>query len=336
MQLLYLIYDGINNTVFANQVWQPLISQSIANPSLKIHLISFEREIPKHNYYHSQIKISCIQRSGYYGRLSLWQILLKTKQLTPSEPFKIIARGPFAGWVALRLNRPNCHSIIIQARGLAAAEYAYSQNTTTIFQKIISSIRHYQFKKLEQAVYSANNPRVIFECVSEALQTYLIKNFQSPSKQIIIAKLDLPKLVDQAQVQTWRTAKRTELKIAPHSTVYCYSGSTHKWQCPDLVINFFKNQVDRDPQAILLILCPQPKIFETLVQQANIPNECYRILAVEPAKIYEYLAAANYGLLFREPHILNWVSRPTKALEYQAVGLKILHNNTIEWLTIQN
>jgi len=49
--------------------------------------------------------------------------------------------------------------------------------------------------------------------------------------------------------------------------------------------------------------------------------------------LYVYLAAADYGLLFRHKDIINWVSRPTKMLEYQAVGLKIIHNNTIEWLS---
>jgi hypothetical protein len=48
--------------------------------------------------------------------------------------------------------------------------------------------------------------------------------------------------------------------------------------------------------------------------------------------IYHYLAAADIGIIFRKPHIINWISRPTKILEYQAVGLKIIHNNTVAML----
>jgi hypothetical protein len=48
--------------------------------------------------------------------------------------------------------------------------------------------------------------------------------------------------------------------------------------------------------------------------------------------IYRYLAACDIGLIFREPHLINWTSRPTKVLEYQAAGLEIVHNNTIDFL----
>jgi len=36
-------------------------------------------------------------------------------------------------------------------------------------------------------------------------------------------------------------------------------------------------------------------------------------------------------MLFREQTIVNWTSRPTKLLEYQAVGLEVVHNNTVAY-----
>ncbi|MFH1832527.1 MAG: hypothetical protein ABH827_07080, partial [bacterium] len=68
----------------------------------------------------------------------------------------------------------------------------------------------------------------------------------------------------------------------------------------------------------------------------NLPKTAYKIISVRQEQLYEYLSCANFGFLLREEDIINWVSRPTKMLEYQAVGLKIIHNNTIAWLTEDN
>ena len=59
----------------------------------------------------------------------------------------------------------------------------------------------------------------------------------------------------------------------------------------------------------------------------------YHITTISHADIYRYLAAADAGIVLRESHPINWVSRPTKILEYQAAGLAIVHNNTIGYIT---
>ena len=71
-------------------------------------------------------------------------------------------------------------------------------------------------------------------------------------------------------------------------------------------------------------------MIKTLFYYINKQN--YIIKTVAYSEIYKYLSAADYGIIFREINVLNWISRPTKALEYEAVGLKIIHNNTVKWL----
>ncbi len=72
--------------------------------------------------------------------------------------------------------------------------------------------------------------------------------------------------------------------------------------------------------------------FAALCVKHVLPSHSYHIIFVPHHEIYHYLAAADAGIIFREAHIINWVSRPTKILEYQAVGLKIIHNNTVAML----
>jgi len=98
------------------------------------------------------------------------------------------------------------------------------------------------------------------------------------------------------------------------------------------VVQFFKKKQTKDKNSFLLILTQDKKQFKKILQKSEIDQHAYKLLTVNHNNIYQYLAACDYGLIFREKNIINWVSRPTKILEYQSVGLKIIHNNTIGFL----
>lgn len=368
MILVFILYDSIHNSVFAGQVWQVLIKLLAQNKYQKIILISFELEpikLGNHNYQHSQINIIQIKRTRYFGRFSLILNWFKIIKYLPKTNYQIIARGPFAGYLAIKTNQLLLYKpqkITIQARGLAGAEYAYSNQTQnkdsishaySLFDKIMligdilslskdtcqnifAKIRAWQLTSLEKSVYRYPqknlNSQILIECVSPALKTYLIKSFGANQNNLVIAKNDLPNKIKPAKLAAWRKELRLKFKISLDAQVYCYSGSSYAWQCPNLIINFFKKQLTQDPQAFLLILTNEPAVFAKIINTRNIKNENYLILNVPHQIIYQYLAIANYGLLFRENNIINWVSRPTKALEYDSANLPIIHNNTVAWL----
>ena len=97
------------------------------------------------------------------------------------------------------------------------------------------------------------------------------------------------------------------------------------------MVDYFKKEYAIDNLSFLLVLTQNVPAFEQLVQQLD--KQSYCIVTVKHDEIYRYLSAGDIGMLFREPHIINWISRPTKVLEYQAVGLQIVHNNTVALLT---
>lgn len=333
MQLVYLLYDSIKGSVFAGQVWAPLVKHANQDPQDSVLIISYERKVVKHNYTHPQIKIIQIKRYKYFGRACLWLDLLKTKKYLPKEDFEIKARGAFAGWLAIKLINSFCKKVTIQARGLAAAEYEYSNQSKKILKKILVCIRSKQLESLERKVYSQDSNKVFFESVSSALKRYMVDKYLAPANKVTIAQLDIPPQIPNEQLMQWRASTRTKLQIPTQAKVYCYSGSTHKWQCPHLTIKFFKEKLAENKNCFLLILSGQPQKFELLLQAAKVPSKSYAALSVPHQEIYQYLAAANFGLIFRDKHLLNWVSRPTKVLEYRSAGLEVIHNQTIEWLS---
>ncbi len=337
---IIVIYDGVHNPVFQSQVVQPLIKWLEHNPHARGTIISFERKkiIPKEQHAlmqnHPRLTIHILHKLPFFGSVSLHYAARKLKKVLRVENHTTItARGPLAGCVVASASLAHQTPVIVQARGLAAQEYRYAHRSR--LTSWLHRIRAYQYERIERWVYGtySQNGNVSIETVSDALTHYLIDRFNAPVSKLTIASHDIPNVITNQQRLTWRHTTRTELGIPNNAYVYVYAGSAKPWQCPHETIEFFMKQYHKDMKNFLLILTQDVDTFKTLVAQYSIPRHAYHIQSVAYTQIYQYLAAANAGMLLRENHIINWVSRPTKALEYKAVGLRIIHNNTVAMLT---
>jgi len=341
--LIFVVYDGINNSIFDGQVLQPLIKHKKNNPEQEIIIISFEKKIPSQEHLRQRIPksiatIICFKKLPFLGLLSLLPAIFTFKNyLKTLKSYSIMARGPLAGYVSLKaLNAHQCLNFIIQIRGLLTAEYSYEHaNEQNIFKKKWHQWRMSIFGDLEKKLYITTHKKSLpihFQAVSDALKEHVITYYQTSPALISLAQHDIPHHIPKEKVLEWRGATRTELEIPQQAHVYCYNGSLKPWQCPEKTIEFFKNELEKNAQSYLLILTHDVVGFQHLLQRACVPEESYTIMTVEHVDMYHYLAACDAGIIFREEHVINWTSRPTKILEYQAVGLPIIHNNTIAML----
>lgn len=348
--VVMVVYDGIENSVFESQVIAPLLVELKENQRLKVTLVSFERTVLPSNLISKKIpiheRLSCVivKKLPFLGMLSLrpalWQLI---KVLRPLGCSELRARGPLAGWLVLRaaekmVGHGFIPQVTIQARGLAAEEYRYAieRGNRNVVQKIRDAITKKLLYRIEYAVYGyrgiiAQKGKFIIETVSSALCDYLRQNFES-GPWLTIAMRDITPSVDVERVAIWRSKRRDELGIARNAKVYVYSGSFKPWQCADETVVYAADVLSKDPQAFFLVLTGEVEQFKKAIEQACIPTDRYRILCVSSTMLTEYLAAADAGFLLREADVINWVSRPTKMLEYQAVGLKIIHNDTVACL----
>lgn len=344
--LIFIAYDGIKNSVFQSQVLTPLLNELNQNNNLDISIVSFEKDIPNSNEIvklfeqHQRLHFIFFHRQHFYGKLSLIQAihnfknLLKTKQVD-----QIMARGPLAGYIALKVlsKLKKFHlPILIQARGLCAQEYRYAhKKNRTLLKTIINNFIFKSLNKIETYVYNTTTSKLFnlkIEAVSPALKDYLIQEFESEPAKITIATKDIPKTIDKCQIVAWKSRTRDELGIPDDAIVYCYSGSFKPWQCASETIESFAFQYFKDPKSFMLILTQDQKPFKFELEKFKIPTRNYKIISVKPNELLRYLCAGDFGMLLRENDIINWISRPTKMLEYQACGLKIVHNNTVAWL----
>jgi len=339
--LIAVIYDGITNSVFESQVLQPLINEKQKQPDRPVWLVSFESNVHvplPESLVASGLHFIVYKKIPFVGRLSLRIATYHLKKfLSHLESYELLARGPLAGFVCLHgLDKNKCTQITIQARGLLAEEYAYThKHETNSVMRFLRALRKRQFYMLERFVYGVsarrNDMKLIIQAVSPALGDYLIATYSTPADCIRIAAHDIPPMISIEQRNFWRVAMRTHMSIAHDAQVYCYNGSVKPWQFPDGVLQFFKEKYQEDSTCVLVILTQDAQQFEQLIHTYQLPFHAYRIYTVPHARMYEYLAACNVGMLFREQTIINWTSWPTKLLEYQAVGLDIVHNNTVSY-----
>lgn len=346
--LVVVIYDGINNSVFDSQVMHPLIKTLEADPHKKIVLISFEKKEPSQKTIqkkipdHSSLTFIVCKKLPYIGTLSLYFAAHALKKILKKySQYDLQARGPLAGFICQKACKtPSCNSLTIQARGLLAEEYAFEHTESSNMLALAwHSFRYSQFYKLERITYSqaatcVASPSII-QSVSKALGEYLITTHDADRTKISIATHDIPPIIAPSQLASWKQLTRNELKIPHDAIVYCYNGSIKAWQCPEQVITYFKQKYQENSKAFLYILTQDKQQFEQLIKEYTLATHSYCVLNVHHNDIYRYLAGADVGLMFRKSHIVNWVSRPTKALEYASVGLTIVHNNTVSWLLEQ-
>jgi len=336
--LIYVVYDGIENSVFASQVLAPLRAKLARGTYQQIILISFEKkkytqhEIERIISPDGQLLCTILPRIPFAGIITLYPASYQLKALLKKQPtHAIIARGALAGYICLNARQPSTTSLTIQARGLLAAEYEFTHQTTNLIKKFFHKLRTQQFFTVEKKTYASSNT-IIIEAVSAALAQYLTSTFNTRPAMLRRAQEDIPQPIYLQTIAAWKSSTRKALNIAPHAYVYCYNGSIKAWQCPDKVIDFFMQQLHTNSAAFLLVITQDTEKFTQQLQKKGTPHNKYYVCSVPYEAIYQYLAAADVGLIFREHHIVNWTSRPTKVLEYHAVGLPIIHNNTVEWI----
>ncbi|HBS48343.1 TPA: hypothetical protein DEO28_00520 [Candidatus Dependentiae bacterium] len=346
-QILFIVYDGIHNSVFQSQVIDPILKRLHQNPNLKITLLSFEKKIPtenellKINKLHPNLNLIIKKRFPFIGKISFFLPIKNLCIFLKQNYFdEIIARGPLAGYVAIKtmqkINKYNL-KLTVQARGLGAEEYRFSNEyspSQNILKKLMFRIIYKKLKNLEFATYCRKDylSKFEIESVSEALKEYLITEFKADKNKITIAALDIPQKLSTVEIKTYRQAIRSELQIPQEAAVYCYSGSARPWQCIEESIEYFKKEHEKNKNIFLLIYSQDEETIKKIARQKGLDNSCYKIKFIKSQDLIRYLSAADFGILFRKKDIINYVSRPTKLLEYNSAGLKIIHNQTVALL----
>jgi hypothetical protein len=351
-RLLIVIYDGVENSVFESLVLRPAIKYLTENLYSRVDIVSFEV-----NYSSALEKINSLslphglsiflhRRLPVVSKISLFIHAPVLARILWSNWYdNIIVRGPIAAyllniaiyWFIRTLSKSWSVPVIIQARGLAAEEARFTfheKHSNTWFLKQIFEFRVNILKAIEQVVYQQKSWDVPMKivAVSEALKDYLVQAFAAEENNIDIEFFDIVPSLEKSLVFEWREELRDFLKIPSAAVVYGYSGSCKQWQCSNETVDFLLQKITEDKNNYGLILSTDALAFQRLVEKSDLDTSRLLIRFVEASDLIKWLSVFDFGLLLRYQDVVNWVSRPTKALEYIAVGIPIIHNKTVKWL----
>lgn len=329
--LIFILYDSITNSVFESQVLIPLVEQK--KNVARISIISYEPHlIPivlQQKIKNEGIELHIMKRRSFICKELLHAEIAFCKNIIKNHSqAHIKARGPLAGYIALKALPQTSTKLTIQARGLLAEEYDYVHQHSTFPFNVLNKLRKQCYLSIERSVYTTKYPYVTIEAVSMGLKQYLIDTFATDARIIKIAQEDIPASMHQEIRIKNRAFLRKKYNISQQAYVYVYCGSAKPWQCPEEMIQFFLREYQKNKKTFLLIISQDTDIFKKIIQQHTISSN-YLILALDYKDVIDHLCIADCGLLFRKPHTINWISRPTKLLEYKSVGLTIAHNNTV-------
>lgn len=350
-RLLIVVYDGIQNSVFESLVFEPAKKRILSGQFSYVDIVSFEVDPAdarrRANFFSfSGISILIHKKIPFLGKASLFlQAPSIARQLSNGWYDSILARGPLAGYIlkaALTWFVSASHpaprtEVTVQARGLACEEARLTFNVElphSIFRKYLFNLKLHALRAIEAAVYDAKNwpQKVSFTSVSDALRDYLIKEFNADSQSVVVDDFDCIARVDASIVHAWRKELRDFLKIPADAVVYGYSGSCKQWQCAEETIEFIAKKIDETPMVYGIVLSTDLVAFQAIIAKKTFDKQRLLLRYVAPRDVTRWLSLCDYGVLLRYEDVVNWVSRPTKALEYLSVGLSIIHNNTVKWL----
>ncbi len=159
-------------------------------------------------------------------------------------------------------------------------------------------------------------------CVSEKMGKYIIsKNEYSYNKvKVVPCCTDVNDGILATRTRN-EMRKRTELH---HRFVVAYCGSMAAWQMPIESLEIFKIILQLRSNGHFLAVTTQPTRMEELVEHVGIRKDQRTIVSVPHTEVMSYLAAADIGLLLREPSPVNHFASPVKFAEYLSCGLPVI------------
>jgi len=320
MKINKLIYVSTpyKSAIDESQVYNLLEYYYDANKFKEVILIQIYSN--QTNYFNAQriLKKYHFKKIFIRGKIGLifpfntinWKLKKAFSNIITDKNFILHVRTEMLGYYvinALNWNKQPLN-VLIDIRGTTVEEIDYRLKygkENNLYLNIIKS----SYRKLPN-FYHTNN--VAISAVSKALKDYLIKNNFNENIEInpnVVAKnfcFDMSKRINI----------RKQLNIKDEQVlIVLSSGGGTIWQKDKTIVNF----INKRENYIIL------NLSRTAIKQDGVIN---MFLPFE--KMPDYLSAADVAIVWRDKHILNTCASPSKFSEFAAMGLYVIHNNSVE------
>ena len=336
--MLYLSYDGMCDPLGGSQVLPYLFG--LAEQGHKIDLISFEK--PERSKAERALVARTCAAAGirwhplrYHKHppvvssiFDVWRMQRLAERLHEERNFDLLhCRSYLAAIVGLAMKRRHGIPFVFDMRGFWADERVDGE-IWKLSNPLLRAVYNFFKRREREFLCEASHVVSLTDAGREILLGWRAEPDSGPPITVIPCCVDFdafPPIKVEDRIET-----RRRLAIPANATVAAYLGSLGTWYMAREMMDFFRVQLERDPNAIFLIISHEsPEAVVSIAQSRGIPAKRLIVRPASRAEVPTLLAAADYGLFFIRPVFSKKASSPTKMGEFFALEIPIVTNGGV-------
>ncbi|MFN3784293.1 MAG: glycosyltransferase [Spirosomataceae bacterium] len=307
MKVIYLTTESYYREPIIKSQVETLLLELITM-GVPVELVTFEYSKSKftdeNGYKHYQFK-----HINHFSNM-LMLIYYTFKISKKGDILHVRSYPPMLAAITVKLLFGN--KVIFDPRGLWPEEMSY-------FKK--KYIVTFTFKKLEIIFCYLADSIVL---VSNNFLSLFQKRYPKQSRKMIVVPTFSIPLIISSNV---RKIKR-DIFSNENVEIFVYSGSFEKWQKISEIVSYFCFLEENYPNSRFLFLSKSKKMFDDYLKNKLKP-ENYTVISATYSDLGSILVQCDYGVIFRDKHIINQVSAPIKVKDYLTANLSVIATDNI-------
>ena len=335
-RVLYVVYSDILSNVYYSQMeplWKALTKHGVQlkvfaalSPLVFLRQDLRSRLTERRNSSSVSIETSFFG-AGFPPRFGKVLELRLQSTIKTYRPQVLHARGPIAAGIAAKAIskfpkefRPK---LVFDVRGDTLAEIELGGLIPK--DKHISKAKE-QLKKLEVAACRKADTML---CVSLPLFAAMRERYDYQRAIFVIpCWAEVPEQFSDPS-ESLRSEIRRELQIGEDTFLWCYAGSTAKWQALPETLDLITRLNSRDGRHKILLLTDDAVGMRNFCRKAGLLESAFVIRSGNRAQAIRWMSGADAAILLRENNAVNRVACPMKFADYLLAGLPILVSDEI-------
>lgn len=337
MNVLYLLYDGLTDSLGRSQVLPYILGLRKLGYSFTI--VSFEKETPYRRDRNSIQKIVDEDNIQWVPLkytpsppvfstvYDVYQLNKTVKQLHSKTPFDVVhCRSYITSIVGLELKRKSGVKFVFDMRAFYADERVDGQLwniSNPIFKQVYNYFKRKEVEFLSEADFSVS----LTGKGKEIIHSWNNVNNQPVPIEVIPCCADLDHFHPSKVDSNLQHQLKTKLKISEDDFIITYLGSIGTWYLLDEMLDFFQVLLKKKPNAkFLFITTDNPESILNPALSKGISSESILISPAKREEVPTFLSLADAAIFFIQPVFSKSGSSPTKHGEMLGMGLPVIAN----------
>lgn len=314
-RICYVTMESLSaDPIICSQV-VPLLNKVLEeSPSIdEINLITFDRKNSESfsELINERFSLTSIEKSGhFFDQIKLCKYIIQN-----FNRYDIVHVRSYLAMVLVCLFKIFYrYKVVFDPRGLFADEILFYNK---------KSIGGHFFKLIEPILYSLSDKVVV---VSNAFYKYVLKRFKLDHEKVVV----IPTFSKAPDIKLFLEDKYNVRSGAfdKNSIIFCYSGSLEGWQKFDTVLDFFEI-ICSSVKDSRFVFCSKTLAEMRSLVLDKLPEERCKFYSLSPADLSSVMQQCDFGVLFRDRHIINIVAAPIKLNDYLLSGMKVIISTEI-------